>query len=605
MDKEYYIKHLCNVGPGSYGSPILNLSTNKVIGIHKGSFTDINNNIGILLKYPLNEINNQIKLKLKINKKDINKEIYFLDNTKEHKYLNELTSSNTELYIDNKKYIYQKYFLPEKEGIYNIKLIFYINLIDCSFMFSGCYNIKKINLFSFITKNVVKMNNMFSGCKELEYLDLSSFNTKNVTDMSSMFNGCESLKRINISSFNTENVVNMNNMFYNCFSLEYLDLSSFDLKNIKFINNMLFGCINLINLKLCPYLDMNNSKDKSNILFGKKLIEFNIKFIGEEDYLIKRIKKINFIESNNYIKTFKNKLLLLKDKNEIIFNLINEKGYLNKTYHKPDCIIFVFNFENQKYYNYMKLCCKYYIKSYNLIYLFGINLNKNNINKFIENDAKQFADSNNLKFILINEDNENNIKNFLNNLLIKLERKENKEIINQGNINIMKEITPKIYKILLLGDSNIGAKTSLLLRLTDNSFNNYHYTTIGIDFKIKLINLKNGNKIKLQIWDTAGQERFRNIAKSYYKGAHIIVLGYDVTDRNSFEHISNWFDDKSRFRYLIGNKIDLCDERQVSEEEGRALANKLNLKFFEISCKDNIGIDEFYDDLMNDILNDF
>ena len=264
----------------------------------------------------------------------------------------------------------------------------------------------------------------------------------------------------------------------------------------------------------------------------------------------------------------------------------------------------------------MKLCCKYYIKNYNLIYLFGINLNKNNINKYIENDAKQFADSNNLKFICINEDNENYIKNFLNNILIKLEQNENNNnIINQENINIniMKEIPPKIYKILLLGDSGIRAKTSLIRRLTENSFINDYLTTIGIDFRIKLINLKSGNKIKLQIWDTAGQERFRTITKTYYKGAHYIVLGYDVTDRRSFKSIRNWWfkdvsntiNDKFKLRYLIGNKIDKCDRREVSEEEGRALANELNLKFFEISCKDNIGIDEFYDDLIIDISNNF
>ena len=113
----------------------------------------------------------------------------------------------------------------------------------------------------------------------------------------------------------------------------------------------------------------------------------------------------------------------------------------------------------------MKLCCKYYIENYNLIYLFGINLNTDKNDENLYNDEEEFVHSNNLKFIRINEDNENYIKNFLNNLLIELEKNENKNIINQGNIKIMKEMRPKEYKILLLGDSCIGAKTNLMLRL--------------------------------------------------------------------------------------------------------------------------------------------
>ena len=290
---------------------------------------------------------------------------------------------------------------------------------------------------------------------------------------------------------------------------------------------------------------------------------------------------------------------------------MDKKGYLNNTYYKPDCIIFVFNFENKKYYDYMKLCCKYYIKNYNLIYLFGINLNKNNVNKYIEDDSKQFINSNSLKFIRINEDNEYYIKNFLNDLLIELEKGENKKIIEQGNFNIIKKNSKKIYKILFVGGSSTGAKTSLVNRLISNSFNESNCSTIGLEYKFKSIDLKSGNKITLQIWDTSGQDRFINILKNYCKGAHYIIIGYDVSSRNSFESIRNYFEvisnninDKSIALYLIGNKIDLCDRREVSEEEGRALANKLNLKFFEISCKDDIGIDEFYDDLINDILDD-
>ena len=95
-----------------------------------------------------------------------------------------------------------------------------------------------------------------------------------------------------------------------------------------------------------------------------------------------------------------------------------------------------------------------------------------------------------------------------------------------------------LFKLLIIGESGVG-KTCLLLRFTDDLFTSNHLTTIGIDFKIKIINLDN-KLIKLQIWDTAGEERFRTITKTYYKGAHGIILTYDVTDINSFKNIRNW-----------------------------------------------------------------
>ena len=250
---------------------------------------------------------------------------------------------------------------------------------------------------------------------------------------------------------------------------------------------------------------------------------------------------------------------------------MDKHGYLNNTYYKPDCIILVFNFENKKNYEYMKLCCKYYIKNYNLIYLFGINLNTNNINKYTYNDSEEFSHSNNLKFIRINEDNENYIKNFLNNLLIELEKNEDKNIINQGNIKIMKEIPSKEYEIFLLGDSAIGAKTTLIWRLVKGIFPESSISTLGVDKHKKLINLKSGNKIKLDIWDISGQDRFSGtLFRRYSKETSYFIFGYDVTDEESFNNIRNWFEDvlscinnKPR-GYLIGNKIDLSDSKEVS-----------------------------------------
>eukprot|EP01041_Mallomonas_annulata_P005061 gene5061-10133_t len=154
-------------------------------------------------------------------------------------------------------------------------------------------------------------------------------------------------------------------------------------------------------------------------------------------------------------------------------------------------------------------------------------------------------------------------------------------------------------KLLMLGDMGVG-KTCILLRYTHDSFSSTFITTIGIDFKIKIIDVE-GIKTKLQIWDTAGQERFRTITMSYFKGAHGIVLVYDITDRDTFENITHWM---SRIRehaddrvnvILIANKCDREQDRKVTREEGAALARQYNISFLEVSAKTNVNIAHLYD----------
>ena len=129
---------------------------------------------------------------------------------------------------------------------------------------------------------------------------------------------------------------------------------------------------------------------------------------------------------------------------------------------------------------------------------------------------------------------------------------------------------------------------------------------IGIDFKIKIINLE-GKLIKLQIWDTAGQERFRTITKTYYKGAHGIILTYDVTDQNSFKNIRNWIKQieanaqTNVCKVLVGNKCDKPD-RAVTEEDGKKLADDFNMSFFETSAKTNQNVNEVFNFLTSEIL---
>jgi len=153
-------------------------------------------------------------------------------------------------------------------------------------------------------------------------------------------------------------------------------------------------------------------------------------------------------------------------------------------------------------------------------------------------------------------------------------------------------------KLLMIGDSGVG-KTCLLLRYANDSFSPTFITTIGIDFKIKNIDI-DGTKIKLQIWDTAGQERFRTITTSYFRGAQGILLVYDVTDRRSFESIRNWISQIQQHadvhvnKILVGNKCDMLDEKVVSTEEGEKLAKEFGIQFFECSAKNNINVDDSF-----------
>jgi len=155
-----------------------------------------------------------------------------------------------------------------------------------------------------------------------------------------------------------------------------------------------------------------------------------------------------------------------------------------------------------------------------------------------------------------------------------------------------------LFKLLLIGDSGVG-KTCILFRFSDDSFNASFISTIGIDFKIKTIEL-DGRKIKLQIWDTAGQERFHTITTSYYRGAMGIMLVYDVTQARSFENINKWLrniDDHASddvVKMLIGNKCDMENQRCITRARGEALAREHAIPFFETSAKDNQNIEKAF-----------
>ena len=149
-------------------------------------------------------------------------------------------------------------------------------------------------------------------------------------------------------------------------------------------------------------------------------------------------------------------------------------------------------------------------------------------------------------------------------------------------------------------------KTCFIKRYIDGTFQDAYLSTIGFDYKNKFVTLKSGKKVKIQLWDTAGQERFRTLVKSYYKGAHGVILIYDVTNKSSFDGIKNWLtqikeEASSKIRIsLIANKID-SDERIVTTEEGEKLAKSYNLDLFEASAKDNINVSEAFQNITEKI----
>ena len=155
-----------------------------------------------------------------------------------------------------------------------------------------------------------------------------------------------------------------------------------------------------------------------------------------------------------------------------------------------------------------------------------------------------------------------------------------------------------LFKILLVGNSSVG-KSSLFLRFVDDIWNETFVPTIGVDFKIKTIEVEKKN-VKLQIWDTAGEERFRTIISSYYKGAHGILLVYDITLKESFESLNDWLNEikkntsKNIVKVLIGNKIDLNDKRIISFDEAKEFADNNNMKYIETSAKTATNVDQAF-----------
>ena len=183
--------------------------------------------------------------------------------------------------------------------------------------------------------------------------------------------------------------------------------------------------------------------------------------------------------------------------------------------------------------------------------------------------------------------------------------------MSSENLTI-EELSPGDYetedykiKIIVVGDSGVG-KTNLINRFASDKFDTNSKATIGVEFVYKALKI-NKEVIKVEVWDTAGQERYRAITSSYYNGSKGAIIVYDITNENSFNNIESWMKEvskkgKSDIQFLlVGNKKDLVNDRQVTEQKGIDKAKELNMHLFEASALEKTNVNEAFNYLMKEI----
>ena len=168
----------------------------------------------------------------------------------------------------------------------------------------------------------------------------------------------------------------------------------------------------------------------------------------------------------------------------------------------------------------------------------------------------------------------------------------------------------RIVQLLVIGDSSVG-KTSLITRYTNGTFKEEYLATVGLDYYSKNEEINN-QAIQIKLWDTAGQERFKALTQNYFRNAEGVLLAFDVTNEESFNNLKDWISSikinmeaKNIFLPLIvvGNKIDMENDREITKEEAEKFASENKYKYFETSAKTGEGVDEAVKELINLVLN--
>ena len=164
----------------------------------------------------------------------------------------------------------------------------------------------------------------------------------------------------------------------------------------------------------------------------------------------------------------------------------------------------------------------------------------------------------------------------------------------------------KKYKHCMLGEMGVG-KTCIVLKYVDNVFDPNTSPTLGVNFLTKTVKTQ-GKTIEFNIWDTAGSERFRSMVSMYYRGVTSCMIVYDITNRESFEDVEGWYqqvkaeaDNPNVVVAIVGTKIDLADKRQVSTEEGQAIATKLGCIFGEVTAATGDSIDKIFEKIISEM----
>ena len=162
-----------------------------------------------------------------------------------------------------------------------------------------------------------------------------------------------------------------------------------------------------------------------------------------------------------------------------------------------------------------------------------------------------------------------------------------------------------LLKFIIIGDPAVG-KSNILLKYVHNKFVNEYQSTVGVEFGAKNIIIE-GQIFRIQIWDTTGQENFRCLTRSYFKNSVCAIITYDITNKQSFDNIQDWINEVKNqvsdkvLLVLVGNKIDLENERIVNYDEGKKFAEDNDMLFIETSALNGNGINQLFNMCCNDI----